>query len=63
VVLLIDHGHHFELRPTRCRIPLVTDDEYDDNWLVIGGEMTAREGSWPFCDPCLLVDGARVISR
>jgi len=41
---------------------VVSGDQYDNNWLVIGGEVTTPEGSWSFTDPCLLTDEARQIS-
>ncbi|MCQ8193727.1 WapI family immunity protein [Streptomyces rugosispiralis] len=61
-MLLADHEHRIELRPLRYQFPVVSGDQYDDNWLVIGGEVTTLEGSWSFTDPCLLTDEARQIS-
>lgn len=61
-MLLADHEHRFELRPLRYQFPAVSGDQYDDNWLVVAGEVTTPEGSWSFTDPCLLTDEARQLS-
>lgn len=60
-MLLADHEHRIKLRPLRYQFPVVSGDQYDDNWLVTGGEVTTPEGSWSFADPCLLTDEARQI--
>ncbi|MFI7286172.1 hypothetical protein ACIBRY_05865 [Streptomyces anulatus] len=41
---------------------MVAGDRWDDNWLVIGGEVTSPAASWSFTDSCLLVDEARELS-
>ncbi|GAA2615352.1 WapI family immunity protein [Streptomyces axinellae] len=61
-MLLTDHEHRITLRPLRYQFPVVSGDQYDDNWLVAGGEVTTPEGSWSFTAPCLLTDEARQIS-
>ncbi|MFE5118355.1 hypothetical protein [Streptomyces sp. NPDC056669] len=62
MVLLADHEHRIKLRPLCYQFPVVSGDQYDDNWLVTGGEVTTPEGSWSFADPCLLTDEACQIS-
>lgn len=62
MVLLADHEHRIRLRPLRYQFPVVSGDEYDDNWLVAEGEVITPEGSWSFAEPCLLTDEARQIS-
>lgn len=37
-------------------------DEYDDNWLVIAGDVTSAGRQWSFRHPSLLVDEARGIA-
>ncbi|MFE5095020.1 hypothetical protein ACFRCI_32880 [Streptomyces sp. NPDC056638] len=61
-MLLTDQEHRIELRPLRYRFPAVIGDRYDDNWLVVEGEVTTPEASWSFTDPCLLTEEARQIS-
>ncbi|MBO8191750.1 hypothetical protein ITI46_08660 [Streptomyces oryzae] len=61
-MLLTDHEHRIKLRALRYQFPVAIGDPYDDNWLVIGGEVTTPEGSWSFTDPCLLTDEARQIT-
>ncbi|WEV27121.1 hypothetical protein OYE22_19405 [Streptomyces sp. 71268] len=61
-MLLGDQASSVELRPLRYQFSAVRGDSYDDNWLVIGGEVRAPEGSWTFADPCLLTDEARRVS-
>ncbi|MGW4383942.1 WapI family immunity protein [Kitasatospora sp. NPDC004531] len=58
-MLLSDHASAVELRPLRYQFPAAGRDEFDDNWLVIGGKVTTPDGSWSFADPCLLVGEAR----
>ncbi|MFD0567345.1 hypothetical protein ACFQ2M_39355 [Kitasatospora saccharophila] len=62
-MLLNDHLSSVELRPLRYQFPVARGDEYDDNWLVIGGSVTTAGGSWSFADPSLLVHEARELSR
>ncbi|KMO93509.1 WapI family immunity protein [Streptomyces roseus] len=61
-MLLSDHASSVELRLLRYQFPEVRGDSYDDNWLVVGGTVTAPEGSWSFADPCLLTGEAREVS-
>ncbi|MFE1321405.1 hypothetical protein [Kitasatospora phosalacinea] len=61
-MLLNDHLSSVELRPLGYQFPVARGDEYDDNWLVIGGSVTTAEGSWSFTDPSLLVHEARQLS-
>ncbi|MGW1107749.1 WapI family immunity protein [Streptomyces sp. NPDC002540] len=61
-MLLTDQEHRIELRPLRYQFPVVVGDRYDDNWLVVEGEVTTPEASWSFTDSCLLTGEARQIS-
>lgn len=61
-MLLSDHAVSVELRPLRYQYPEAGGGSYDDNWLIVGGEVTTPEGSWSFADPCLLTDEARQVS-
>ena len=49
------------LRPLRYQFASPCRDPYDDNWLIIAGEVTTPGGSWSFAEPCLLTDEARSI--
>lgn len=50
------------LRPLRYQFASPSRDPYDDNWLIIAGEVTTPEGSWSFAEPCLLTDEAQSVS-
>ncbi|WP_327180584.1 WapI family immunity protein [Streptomyces sp. NBC_01334] len=41
---------------------MASGDRWDDNWLVIGAEVTTPAANWSFTDSCLLVDEARELS-
>jgi hypothetical protein len=51
-------GTSLALHPRGYQFPAGTG-EFDDQWLVISGQVTAGGRSWSFDDPCLLVDEAR----
>ncbi|WP_461063234.1 WapI family immunity protein, partial [Streptomyces pseudoechinosporeus] len=44
-MLLGDQASSVELCPLRYQFSAVRGDPYDDNWLVIGGEVMTPEGS------------------
>ena len=45
----------FDLTIVDYQFPEIVDGEYDSNWLRIEVAVTAQQGSWRFCQPCLLV--------
>ncbi|TXS48268.1 hypothetical protein [Streptomyces sp. t39] len=51
-----------ELSPLRYEFPGVVGNRYEDNWLVIGADVTTPEGSWTFTDASLLVDEAHQVT-
>ncbi|MEV7087256.1 hypothetical protein AB0O07_15360 [Streptomyces sp. NPDC093085] len=55
---LADQAAGIDLRPLRYQFPEVSGNRWDDNWLVIGAEVTTPAASWSFTDACLLVDEA-----
>ncbi|MFJ4879553.1 hypothetical protein ACIP93_30735 [Streptomyces sp. NPDC088745] len=55
-------GSGIGLRPLRYQFPVATGEPWDDNWLVIGAEVSTATGDWSFTDPCLVVDEARELS-
>ncbi|MEV4350794.1 hypothetical protein AB0J83_40575 [Actinoplanes sp. NPDC049596] len=59
--LLSGEGAGIELRPVAYQFDRAPgDDEWDRNWLVIRGDVTAGgEGGWTFRDPCLTTWEAR----
>ncbi|MEU8914689.1 WapI family immunity protein [Streptomyces nigrescens] len=59
---LTDRAGGIGLRPLRYQFPAAGGDPWDDNWLVIVGDVTTPAGSWSFTDPCLLADEARELS-
>ncbi|KUO09877.1 hypothetical protein [Streptomyces sp. DSM 15324] len=61
-MLLNDLTSSVDLRPVRYQFATVGGDSYDDNWLVIDGQVMAPEGSWSFVDPCLLTGEAHQVS-
>lgn len=61
-MLLSDHANSVELRPLRYQFAAARGNRYDDNWLVIGGTVTALEGSWFFADPSLLTHEAHQVA-
>ncbi|KIZ17593.1 hypothetical protein SNA_14020 [Streptomyces natalensis ATCC 27448] len=61
-MLLTDRAGGIGLRPLGYQFPVASGDRWDDNWLVIGAEVTTPAGSWSFTDPCLLIDEACEVS-
>ncbi|WP_184764784.1 WapI family immunity protein [Streptomyces griseoloalbus] len=59
---LTDRAGGIGLRPLRYQFPVASGDRWDDNWLVIGAEVTTPAANWSFTDSCLLVDEARELS-
>lgn len=63
-MLITDHvtGDLVELRPLRYEFADVQGDEYDDNWLVIGGRARSGTDEWGFEEPAMLVSEARELA-
>ncbi|MGK5497360.1 WapI family immunity protein [Streptomyces sp. URMC 125] len=59
---LTDRAGGIVLRPLRYQFPVARGDRWDDNWLVIGADVTTPATSWSFADSCLLVDEAHELS-
>ncbi|MFJ9606034.1 hypothetical protein ACIRS1_06700 [Kitasatospora sp. NPDC101176] len=62
-MLLASHQSAVELRPLRYQFSATSGDPYDDNWLVIQGQVATPTGRWSFQDPSLLTDECRGLSR
>ncbi|MET0590765.1 MAG: hypothetical protein ABWZ77_06275, partial [Naasia sp.] len=56
-------GDFIDLSPVRFEFPETTGDEYDDNWLVIRGEVLRGGAAWAAEDPALLVSEAQELVR
>jgi len=52
------NGNFVELAPVRYQFERAGGDTYDDNWLIIRGEVKSTTELWGFCDPCLLTSEA-----
>jgi hypothetical protein len=52
-------GGRVDRRPLRYQFAETRGERFDDNWLVIGGEIATASGAWSFTDPALLT-AARV---
>ena len=52
---LQSESNSFDLTIVDYQFPEIVDGEYDSNWLSIEVAVTAQQGSWRFCQPCLLV--------
>lgn len=50
------------LRPVRYEFESATGGDWDDNWLVIAGEVVSGGQSWSFRHPSLVVDEAMEIA-
>ena len=50
------------LEPVRYEFAHPAGDEWDDNWLVISGEVSAPDTEWQFSVPCLTTFEAKQIS-
>jgi hypothetical protein len=61
-VLLSGSGGSVELRPLRYQFVGARGEWFDDNWLVIGGEIATASGAWSFADPALLTDECAQVS-
>ncbi|WP_328718722.1 hypothetical protein OHT52_03975 [Streptomyces sp. NBC_00247] len=51
-----------ELHPLRHRFARARGNPHDDNWLIIGCEVTTPERSWSFADPALLIHEAHQVT-
>jgi len=49
-----EHGASLELEIVGYQFPVIENEPYDSNWLVISGRGTSDAKSWTFSDPCLL---------
>ncbi|TFD68396.1 WapI family immunity protein [Cryobacterium gelidum] len=50
------------LEPVRYELANPAGDEWDDNWLVIKGDVSAPDAEWQFAVPCLTTFEAKRIS-
>ncbi|WP_104195674.1 hypothetical protein [Cryobacterium sp. M15] len=50
------------LEPVRYELANPAGDEWDDNWLVIKGDVSAPDAEWQFAVPCLTTFEANRIS-
>jgi len=50
------------LEPVRYEFATTAGDEWDDNWLVISGDVSAPDAAWQFAAPCLTMFEAKRIS-
>jgi hypothetical protein len=50
------------LEPVRYEFANPAGDEWDDNWLVIKGDVSTPDGAWQFAVPCLTTFEAKQIS-
>lgn len=50
------------LEPVRYEFANPAGDEWDDNWLVISGDVSAPDAAWRFTVPCLTTFEAKQIS-
>ncbi|WP_439099018.1 WapI family immunity protein [Cryobacterium aureum] len=50
------------LEPARYEFPNPAGDKWDDNWLIISGDVSARDTEWQFTVPCLTTFEANQIS-
>ena len=50
------------LEPVRYEFANPAGDEWDDNWLVISGDVSAPDTEWQFAVPCLTTFEAKLIS-
>lgn len=50
------------MRPLRYQFLGTIGAHFDDNWLVISGEIATASGDWSFADPALLTDEAAEVS-
>ncbi|GGE94406.1 WapI family immunity protein [Mycetocola zhadangensis] len=51
------------LHPVEYEFASAMGDAWDDNWLVIAGEVTAKEQKWSFRHPSLVIDEAIEIAE
>ncbi|WP_236245100.1 hypothetical protein [Streptomyces sp. CC210A] len=61
-MLFDDQGCGIGLEVLRYEFAAARGDAYDDNWLVVRGEVVTPTGRWSFTEPCLLTDEARRLS-
>ncbi|TFD27802.1 WapI family immunity protein [Cryobacterium lyxosi] len=50
------------LEPVRYELANPAGDEWDDNWLVIKGDVSSPDAEWQFAVPCLTTFEAKRIS-
>ena len=51
-----NRGTSLEFRAIGYQFPQPMRDQYDSNWLMIGGRIEKDGAAWQFQDPCLLTD-------
>jgi len=51
------------LHPVKYQFESVVGDIWDDNWLIIEGDVDSGEAKWSFRDPSLVVDEALEIAN
>ena len=56
-------GNFVRLVPVRHQFRAPTGERFEDNWLVIRGQVQSHDAAWTFEDPALLVDEARGIAK
>ncbi|MFI8974708.1 hypothetical protein ACIGO9_17620 [Nocardia asteroides] len=61
-MILADRHHRIELRPLRYQFAETSGNRYDDNWLIVQGEVCTPVGNWAFADACMLVGEAKEVS-
>ena len=56
------YGSSVTLEPIRYEFAKPAGDAWDDNWLVIKGDVSALDAEWQFAIPCLTTFEAKRIS-
>lgn len=51
------------LRPAGYELGFVDGDTWDNNWLIIEGEIATAQERWSFREPCLQVSEAEEIAE
>ncbi|GAA4881905.1 WapI family immunity protein [Kitasatospora terrestris] len=62
-MILADDAHYLQLSPVRYQFPTPMGNEFDDNWLIVRGDVTTPGGSWGFADPAMLRFEAEGVPR
>lgn len=60
--MLSGSGGTVKLSLLRYQFAGTRGEWFDDNWLVIGGEIATESGVWSFTDPALLTDECAQVS-